>query len=233
MTTPRIAAMKAGIFLALALPAFPNISYGDAPRPDKSWPKVECVPLEMLNSEIRWCTDNAKAVAYAEECTKKMAEAWDSASKELRQLQGGGGSQSADFKRSGAKYQATIDKMAFLTGQLMRNANLLARYPEVMADYPGRTGAADSLPCYQNAFRKIQQLVLDLDKRSREGVDALVATSDLLDNVASRTAAIESDSLVKKVAEKHAPAAERLPASVKQKNGTSDITGTEKKKEKL
>lgn len=231
MTTPRTAARTAGIALSLLLLA--NSSYGDSPRPDKSWPHVECTPLEQVNAEIRWCSDNVKAVAHAEACAKKMADAWDSASRELRRIQAGGGGQSADFRRTGTKYQGTIDRMAYLTGQLMKNSNLLARYPEVMADKPGRTDVSESLPCYQDAFRRIQQIVLDMDRRSREGVDALVATSELLDDVVARTAALESETMVKKAASRSPKSPSRAPASLKQKNGNSDITGTNKRKEKL
>lgn len=235
MTTPLHARTACAVTLLASLAlAAPNNSYGGAPVPDKAWPKVECVSLEQLNNEIRWCTDNTRAVAYAEDCSKRMAEAWDEASRELKQLQAGGGSQSADFLRTGAKYRATIDRMAYLTGQVVRNADLIARYPEVMADYPGRTSAEDSLPCYQNAFAKIQKIVTQLDTKGREGVQALVVTSELEERVASRTGGLDSSSLVKPVSTAAGDSApERLPASSKHSNGASDITGTEKKKDKL
>lgn len=235
MTTPQHARMASAkiILLSAALLASNN-SYGGAPVPDKAWPKVTCASLEQLNNEIRWCSDNAKAVAHAEDCAKRMTEAWDQASRELKRLQEGGGSQSADFQRTGAKYQATIDRMAYLTGQVVRNADLIARYPEVMADYPGRTGAADSLPCYQSAFAKIQKIVTQLDAKGREGVQALVVTSDLEERVAARANGLDSTSMLQPVAAGHAATTrERLPASVKQPAGASDITGTDKKKDKL
>lgn len=229
MTTPLRALALAPILLIA------NNSYGRMPVPDKSWPRVECVSLEQLNSEIRWCTDNAKAVAYAEDCAKQLSQAWDAAARDLKKLSGEGGSQSADLGRSGSKYQSTIDRMAYLTGQLMRSADLIAKYPEVMADQPGRTDVGNSAPCYQNAFKMIQGVVSDLDKRSREGVGALMATSELHSNVVARKADIESNTLMKKVAggKGAAGAPARVPASVRQKNGASDITGTEKKKNKL
>lgn len=235
MSTPMRFARMATLATALLFAALSEESHGRSPKPDPSWPKLQCAPLEQLQQEIQYCNDNRKAVAHAEECMKKLADAWSEASLELKQLQASDLSgQRADFNRSGSKYRNTIDRMAYLTGRLMRSADLISRYPDVMVDNPARQSREDSFPCYQQNFAKIQKIVIDLDQRSKEGVQALVAASALEESVIARSGKIESDTLVKPV--NAGAAEERMPASLgakKPADRPSDITGTEKKKEKL
>lgn len=218
--------------LAFILLAVPAASQAKAPVPDKSWPKVECASFAKLNSEIQYCSENTKAVAYAEECAKKLTDAWEQAASDLKALQKSSGSQQAGFQSSSSKYRNTIDRMAYLTGQLVRSADLIASYPNAMVDNSAAKSQSDSFPCYQQAFQKIQKVVSDLDRRSHEGVQALVATSALEENVIARSEDIESDSLVKSVSSD--PKTEgRTPASKRHKRDASDITGTQKKKSRL
>ena len=109
------------------------------------------------------------------------------------------------------------------------NANLIARYPEALADKPQRIDLTDSLPCYQDAFAKIQRVVNDLDKRSREGVAALRAASELQRSSDSRSTKLASgpDTINRDV--RSTSSAQRIPAFVKKENRQSDITGTDQK----
>lgn len=195
------------------------------------WPKINCMPLEQLDPKIRYCTENVVAVEAATACSQKMMQAWDEAARELKLLQADEQSgQRVDYNRSRKKYLGTINRMSHLTRMLMRNADLIARYPSVMADIQKLNGLEESLPCYRDNFERIQQIVLEIDDKSHEAIAAVEATETLHRSVISRAGGIESKGSNRPAA--RAQVTGRVPASSKQKQRTSKITG-ELKNERL
>jgi hypothetical protein len=160
------------VFLFLTIgPAYADSTGGGLVKPSK------CLSKKELLEKIQFCSDNDKAVHSAKACYQEVISAWNQANGELQRILSvskkvDGSKQHEEFTFSEADYRKASSKLKELITFTKSRADLLAEYPRVMMDDPMVLTVAGSLPCYQNAFAKIEKLVQLLDDKAAEGIHA-------------------------------------------------------------
>src|SRR3954462_8168206 len=91
-----------------------------------SWRNIQCAPASLLDSQIKFCSDNTQAQLAAQKCAADLNQAWADAAKEIAVLETDpANAQRLDFGRSQEKYDTAAERLKILIDQTKRNADQL------------------------------------------------------------------------------------------------------------